>query len=263
MAINLSSIRKGGSIKPPIVVLHGSPGIGKTTFAACSEAPIFLMTEDGLGNLGPDSFPIINQWSDLMEAMTAIYSEEHGYKTVVIDSMSALEPMIWAQVARDANKSSIEELGYGKGYVLAMDYWATLLQGIIALRDQRGILPILIAHSEVTRFDSPEVEPYDRYTIKLHKRAFHLLYERADVIGFANWRVLIQRDKDPTAFQGKNPEKDKVLNVRGMGTGERLLHLVERPAYIAKNRYGMPETIPLDWSAFIAAMSIAQTKTQQ
>lgn len=261
MAFDISSIKKGGSIKPPIVVIHGPPGIGKTTFSACAESPVFLMTEDGLGNLGPDHFPVITQWPEVMEAMTVLYSEDHPYKTVVIDSMSALEPMIWAQVAKDANKSSIEDLGYGKGYVLAMDYWGTLLQGVIALRDQRGILPILIAHSEVTRFDSPEVEPYDRYTIKLHKRAFHMLYERADVIGFSNWRTLVTRDKDPTAFQSKKASSpEKILNVRGVGTGERLLHLVERPAYVAKNRYGMPETIPLDWPSFIGAMSVAQSK---
>jgi hypothetical protein len=115
------------------------------------------------------------------------------------------------------------------------------------MRDQMGVMPILIAHSDVARFDSPEVEPYDRYQIKLHKRAFQLLYERADIIGFANWRTIVI--KDDVGFNQKQS--------RGVGTGERLLHLVERPAYVAKNRYSLPDTIPLTWQAFSDALSAA------
>jgi hypothetical protein len=256
MAISLSSIQKGGSRKPPIIVLHGSPGIGKTTFAASAPAPIVIRTEDGLGILTTDAFPVSESWGQVLEAMGTLFQETHAYRTVILDSLSALEPLIWHQVAKDANKESIEDLGYGKGYVIALDYWAQFLAGIVAMRDQMGVMPILIAHSDVARFDSPEVEPYDRYQIKLHKRAFQLLYERADIIGFANWRTVVIRDKDHGAFTKKG-EADKVLNVRGVGTGERLLHLVERPAYIAKNRYSLPDTIPLNWQAFSDALSAA------
>lgn len=170
MAFSLASITKGAGQKPPIVVIHGSPGIGKSTFGACAPNPIFLRTEDGLGMLSPDTFPMAKTWGDVMSALGAIYSEQHDYKTLVIDSLSALEPVIWAQVAADAKKSSVEELGYGRGYVLALDYWQQLIQGLISIRDDKGITPVLIAHSEVVRYDSPESEPYDRYQIKLHKR---------------------------------------------------------------------------------------------
>lgn len=247
MAISLSSISRSGAPKPPVIVVHGAPGIGKTTFAANSPAPVFMPLEDGMGTLQVASFPILKEWHEVMEAITALYQDKHEYQTVVIDSLSALEPIIWRQVARDANKTNLEDLGYGKGYVMALDYWHQLMSGIIALRDHRGMTPILIAHSEITRYDSPEVEPFDRFGIKLHKRAFQLLYERADVIGFANWRTMIV--KDDVGFNKKQ--------ARGIGTGERLLHLIEKPAYIAKNRYGLPETIELNWSAFSAAMSAA------
>lgn len=257
MAISLSSIQKGGSRKPPIIGLHGGPGIGKTTFAASAPAPIFIRTEDGLGTLTCDAFPVAQTWQDVIDALLALFaSPDHGYQTVVVDSLSALEPLIWRQVAADAQKASIEDLGYGKGYVVALDYWQKFLNGIIALRDQQNVAPILIAHSEITRHDSPEVEPYDRYTIRLHKRAFALIYERADIIGFANWQTTTLRDKDLTAFQSKK-DAPKVINVRGISTGERLLHLVERPAYVAKNRYAMPETIPLSWGAFSDALASA------
>jgi hypothetical protein len=32
------------------------------------------------------------------------------------------------------------------------------------------------------------------------------------------------------------------------------MHTEERPAYLAKNRYELPETLPLDWAKFVEAM---------
>ena len=250
--ISLKSITRS-TVKPPILVLHGTAGIGKTTFAANAPSPIFIRTEDGLGSLDADTFPVAQSWSDVMEALSALYQEQHDYKTVVIDSLSALEPLIWKQVAKDHNKNGIEDLGFGKGYVFAQDYWQQLLMGCAALRDEKGITPILIAHSEVSRFDSPEVEPYDRFQIRLHKRAMALVYERADVIGFCNWRTVIVKDE-----VGIGQKQS-----RGVSTGERLLHLVERPAYLAKNRYSLPETMPLDWATFSQALSTAMGTNPQ
>jgi hypothetical protein len=252
MAISLKSISRS-TVKPPIIALHGTAGIGKTSFAAKAPKPIFIRTEDGLGGLNAETFPIAASWADVMGALGALYQEKHEYQTVVIDSLTALEPLIWAQVARDNNKDSIESLGYGKGYVLAQDYWQQLLLGCAALRDEKGITPILIAHSEVTRFDSPEVEPYDRFQIRLHKRAMALVYERADIIAFCNWRTVIFKDE-----VGIGQKK-----ARGVGTGERLMHLVERPAYLAKNRYSLPDTLPLDWQAFHTALQAQITPKQE
>ena len=239
MAISLSSISKSEP-KKPINAFHGAPGIGKTTLAASAPKPIFIRTEDGLGTLSVDAFPVAQTWDDVVAAMSALFQEKHDYQTVVIDSLSALEPLVWKKVASDHNKQGIEDLGYGKGYIFALDYWQQFMSGITALRDTKGMLPILIAHSDIIRYDSPEVEPFERYQIKLHKRAFQLLYERCDIIGFANWRTLIV--KDEVGFNQKQ--------ARGIGTGERLLHLVEKPAYIAKNRYSLPDTIPLSWDSF-------------
>ncbi len=56
-------------------------------------------------------------------------------------------------------------------------------------------MPILIAHTDIARFDSPETDPYDRYQIKLHKKAFQYLYEQADIIGFASEPVLVRKQR--------------------------------------------------------------------
>jgi hypothetical protein len=30
-------------------------------------------------------------------------------------------------------------------------------------------------------------------------------------------------------------------------SGDRVIYAVEKPAYLAKNRYGLPESLPFEW----------------
>ena len=126
----------------------------------------------------------------------------------------------------------------------ALEFWRAFLDGLNALRDERGMAVILIAHSEIRRFDSPETEPYDRYQPKLHARASALLREHVDAVLFANYRVSTVR-----AEVGFNKKV-----ARAVGNGDRLLHTAERPAFLAKNRFGLQEQLPLDWAALAAGI---------
>ena len=103
---------------------------------------------------------------------------------------------------------------------------------------------IQIAHTDIKRFDSPEHEPYDRYVIKLHARAAALLQEHSDVVLFANYRI--STVKSDIGFNKKV--------TRALGSGERVLYTAERPAFLAKNRYSLPDSLPLSWAAFAEAM---------
>jgi hypothetical protein len=249
MAISLQSIKREKASRPPIITIYGPPGCGKTTFAAGAAGAVFVRTEDGLGNLEADAFPVAASFADVLAQLQVLATEEHTFRWVVIDSLSALEPLIWSAVATADGKPNIEALGFGRGYVIALDYWRQVFDAVTWLAINKGMGSILIAHAEVQRYESPEVEAYDRAQIKLHKRAFGLVYERADVIGYAAPRVMVRKEQ---------LGQDKSRNL-GIGTGERLLHLVERPAYIAKNRYSLPETLPLSWGHFEAALAASLT----
>lgn len=244
MAISLASLMRSTALAPPRVLMHGVAGIGKTTFASASDKPVFILTEDGLGTLGVPHFPLARSFDAVMEALAALYSEVHDFKTVVIDSLDWLEPLVWARACKNNGWASIEDAGYGKGYVAALDLWRQYLDGLNALRDERGLTIIQIAHTDIKRFDSPEHEPYDRYVIKLHARASALLQEHSDVVLFANYRI--STVKSDIGFNKKV--------TRALGSGERLLFTAERPAFIAKNRYGLPDTLPMNWQAFYEAM---------
>ncbi|MCQ4165108.1 ATP-binding protein [Tahibacter harae] len=246
MAISLASIsRSVRNSLPPRVVIHGEGGVGKTTFAANAYRPIFLPFEDGLAGLEVDSFPQITAYADAVAAINSLRAEAHEYGTVVVDSLDWLEPLIWQKVAIDNGKRSIEDIPYGKGYVEAAPLWREILDGLNALRTERGMAVILIAHSEIKRFEAPDSEPYDRYQIKLHKTAGALVREWADIIGFAHHETAIK--KENTGFNNQR--------ARGIATGRRLLRVVETPACVAKNRYSLPETLELTWPALLAAMS--------
>lgn len=248
MAISLASLKRSTCLAPPRILIHGVAGVGKTTFAAGAPDPVFVITEDGLGTLDAPHFPLARSFDEVMEALAALYSEDHAFRTVVVDSVDWLEPLIWARACRDNGWKSIEDAGYGKGYVAALDLWRQYIDGLNALRDDKGLAVIQIAHTDIKRFDSPEHEPYDRYIIKLHARAAALLQEHSDAVLFANYRI--STVKSDVGFNKKV--------TRALGSGERVLYTAERPAFLAKNRYGLPDVLPLSWDAF--AQSMPQTQ---
>ena len=244
MAISLQSLKRSTAVSAPRILVHGVAGVGKSTFAAGAPDPVFILTEDGLGALDVQHFPLARSFDDVMEALSVLYTDKHGFRTLVIDSIDWLEPLVWRKACKDNGWSSIEDAGYGKGYVAALDIWRQYVDGLDALRNEKGMTIIQIAHTDIKRFDSPEHDPYDRYVIKLHARAAALLQEHSDVVLFANYRI--STVKSEVGFNRKV--------TRGLSSGERVLYTSERPAFLAKNRYGLPDTLPLDWQAFAAAM---------
>lgn len=237
MAFDLKSIRKNEAVAAPRVMVYGVEGIGKSTFAAGAPSPIFILTEDGLGSLQVEHFPLATKYEDVLTAIDTLYNEKHQFKTVALDSLDWLENMIWRDVE---SKHDAKELAYGKGAVIAAEKWREILDGFNALRNDKGMAVILIAHTTVKRYDNPETEPYDRFQPKLQDRSNALIREWCDAVLFANYKTVVK--KDDVGF-------NKTV-ARGVSTGERLLFTNERPAFMAKNRFNLPDSIPLSWDAF-------------
>jgi len=236
----LSSIVTGPRPGPRRILVYGTAGIGKSTFATCAPAPIVLQTEDGLGEIDCHRFPVAQSLDEVMQALAALYQEQHNYRTVVIDSLDWLERLIHAKVCALKQVASIEDIGYGKGYTFALSHWRDVLDGLSALRDQRGLTVILIAHAKIERFEDPQTEAYDRYMPRLHKSASALISEWCDEVLFTNYRV----------FTKSQDEGFNRTRVQGLGSGERVIRTTERPAHLAKNRLNLPDELPLAWSEF-------------
>ena len=109
-------------------MLYGVQGIGKSLCAATFESPIVLRTEDGLSAMDVGTFPeLVTTYQDLVDAIKApMGSTISGLLSWTASTEP--EPLIWQAVCADhlddqgRPLSSIEGIGYGKGYVEADAY---------------------------------------------------------------------------------------------------------------------------------------------
>lgn len=235
MAKSIASLISTKSDKPPIVTFYGVDGVGKTSLAAEWPDPIYLHTqgEEPPNNIELASPGVVDNYDEMIDLMIELGTTEHDHKTVIIDSLDGFESLVWSKTCELNGWKSIEEPGFGRGYVEADKDWQVFIDCVAGLK-QRGIAVVLLAHPEVFRFDSPIIDPYSRYTIKLHKRANAMLRERSDIVGFINYRTTIKE---------KEVARQKTV-AHGEGGGDRVIYLEERPGFLAKNRFQMPVSIP-------------------
>jgi hypothetical protein len=251
MPVDFASIKKATANKPPRVLLYAAPGDGKTTFASSFPDPIFIQTEDGTPTgVEFDTFGRIKNFSGVMEAIGSLYEGDHNYKTLVVDSISSLQPMIFAETCargdeKGVAKKSIEEFPYGKGYVFAQKVLAEFIDGINALRDERNMAIVLIAHAQIRRFDDPETQSFDRYEVDMHNKLSPIIERDMDCIFLLKKQTTIK-----TQDVGFNKER-----AYAEGGGSIFIHTESRPAYVAKNRMGMPHKIRLEKTGGYSAVA--------
>jgi hypothetical protein len=152
--------------------------------------------------------------------------------------------LIIAETCRRCGWKDIETPGFGKGYVENDSTWRQFIAGVDAIRRQRGIMVLWLAHAESATHEDPGTPPYKRYSLRVHKRAEKLLTQAADAVIFVNTRTTM-KELD-TGFNQKTYVAD--------GGGTRWAFTDARPAFVAKNRFGMPEAILINkadpWAAF-------------
>jgi hypothetical protein len=207
-----------------------------------------------LDEIDVDKFPLAIKYEEVLAALTDLQRESHDYETVVIDSLDWLERLVFDRLCAEHNATSIEQVagGYSKGYTLALTYWREIIEHLNTLRNQRGMVVLMIAHSKVERFEDPESSPYDRYSPRLHKHAAALMSEWSDAVLFATRKMRTQ--SEDAGFNRKRT----IAHAIGKGGGERILRCVGGPSCVAKNRYGIVEELPLSWAAFVQAISQSQ-----
>lgn len=161
----LEQVQRGVVSAPRRTVIYGVGGVGKSTFASMAPRPIFIPTEDGLAGIDCHRFPLATSVADVIAALAELYTEPHEYQTVVIDSLDWLQTLVYARICKERGVESIEDIPYGKGYVFALTPWREVLAGLDALRNERGMGVILIAHAQIERFADPRTDTYDRYPV--------------------------------------------------------------------------------------------------
>jgi len=233
----LEKIQQGTGPRALKVVIHGENGIGKTTFAAGAPSPLILAAEDGIGVLNVPMLRIRSTdelQQALMELIQGFRTGQRPFQSVVIDSLDALEAQVWQKVCQTGRKQNIEDFGYGKGYVYALQKWGEIRDQLQAINDL-GVHTIAIAQSNNKTNNDPVYGSYNRTILRLHEKTAGLWRDWADIMGFATQRLSLKGD-------------DKGAP-RAIAMGERILEIGASPAYWSKNRFNMPPTLPLSWAA--------------
>jgi len=243
----LADVITGVRPKPRRIFCYGGHGVGKSTWPSRAPKPIYLATEDGLDDIGVDRSPLIDDFGRFNSWLSDLLSQDHDYKTIVIDTADALERIIHKAVSTKHGKASIEEIGYGKGYSFALSAWEFVLKTLDQIRATKNMGVVILAHAKVTKFQDPDTDTYDRYEPDLHKSVSPLLQEWCDEVLFARYQV------DTKVEEGGFGQK----RIRALGSGKRVLHTCEMPTHLAKRRLELPDVLPLDWDAYAAAVKKA------
>jgi len=227
------AIIKGITNQPKKVVIYGPEGIGKSTFASKFPNPVFIDTEGSTKYMDVERFENTDTWLDIFKQIDEAVKE--GYKTIVVDTADWAEMLCIKEVCRAKAVSGIEDIGYGKGYVYVQEEFKRLLDKLEECT-KKGVNTVLTAHAQMRKFEQPdEMGAYDRWEMKLSKKAAPMVKEWADMLLFANYQTFVIQD-----------EKTKSKKAQG---GQRVMYAAHHPCWDAKNRFGLPDKMDFDYNA--------------
>lgn len=230
------SIMSGRIVKPQKVVIYGPEGIGKTTLASHFPDPVFIDTEGSTYHMDVKRTPKPQSWQELLSQVEQISRTPGICKTLVLDTADWAEMICAKSVVDKYQKKSIEDFGYGKGYTYLQEEFGRLLNAFTDVINA-GMNVVMTAHAKMRKFEQPdEMGAYDRWEMKLSKQVAPIVKEWADMVLFANYKTYVVATDD----------KGKKHKAQG---GSRVIYTSHHPCWDAKNRHGLPNEIPMDYSA--------------
>lgn len=231
------------------VVVYGPEGIGKSTFASQFPDPLFIDTEGSTKDMDVSRTEAPSSWAMLLEQIKYIKEHQELCKTLVIDTADWAEMLCVAHLCDKNQKNSIEEFGYGKGYVYLQEEFGrflNLLEEVV----KAGIHVVLNAHAKMRKFEQPdEMGAYDRWEMKLSKNVAPMVKEWADMVLFANYKTFVVNVDGQGAQKGKNKAQG----------GKRVMYTTHHSCWDAKNRYGLPEELPFEYAGIRLVIEPSET----
>lgn len=235
----LSTIKKPET-RAPIITICGDAGTGKTSLAATFPNPIVIRAEDGLMSIPadkrPDAFPLLKSADELWPQLLALLQEDHDYKTLVVDSVSACEQLFIKDVMdRDGRAKSINQAlgGYGAGAAAVAAMHQRLRKGAGLLNERKGMAVVFISHADLEAVRPPDQDDYTRYSLRLMGKSLPPYVDDVDMVGFV--RLV-------SALRGDEGDRKKIIS-----NGDREVICHATAASVSKNRFGITE--PLEFSA--------------
>ncbi len=223
-------IQKGKEILPLAILLYAKEGFGKSSFGAEATRPLFIGNEVP-AHLAVDKIRT-NSFLEFLDTLKSVKADKElakKYKSIVIDSIDGIAEAAGRLVIEGSGRS-LETIGggYAKGHSMVQTKMEAVLEILIELRGM-GYNIILLAHEAIVTFDdSVTGTTSSRHDIAMNKRPLKQFKDWVDVILFGqNQRIKKSGDKSDRLLVSKT----------------KVLYTEETGAYVAKNRYNLPEEI--------------------
>lgn len=249
--------------KAPMITIVGSPGTGKTTLGALFPSPIFIQAEDGASvfeswdeSQQPLLLPAIpkpqkgvSARETLSAQMRELVTADHQFKTLVVDSITALNVMLESEIALRDNVATVADAagGFHKGYTEIAQWHADFIYQCNVLRQRKNMTIVFLAHTGVQKIkNSPdEASEYSVYSLNMHKDSAALYVSQSDAVLYLR--------KDEVVMGAETNRKGQTTKYgRVMQTGARSLVTTGDgiTGYVsAKNRYNMPSEMTVEIGA--------------
>lgn len=219
---------KSGKIKKPLFMLmYTRPSVGKTDFGASFPDPAFFDFEESTHNINVKRKRPLT-WEELMGDLEEIERRDKitEFQSLIFDTIDEMERLIHRAIAEYRKKEFIQDVGFQKGYDLAVTYWADWVSLCRSIRDKHGIHFCFLAHAkEMIKPDRETGLDYYRYSMALHHKAADYLFGQVEMVLFAKKEVrLIKSD-------------DRVI---AKDSDKRIIYTQLSAMWDAKNRIGLP-----------------------
>ena len=238
-------IATGKKPGPRRLLAYAAHGVGKSTFASHAPNPLFLDIEEGTHDLDVARWDEpITSYTNFVSVLEWVRHQQHSYQTLVIDTIDWLEKLIFHDIATAAGVISISDIDFGKGPPRAIPKWNFILNTLELIQRQRRMGIVLLSHARIEKVANPEGTQYDRYSPDLWTNA------RNEGVGnmVQEWcsEVFFLRKKRFVRTEGKGFNEHGVV----VGSEEREMLTSDTAYASAKNRLGMPTTLPMLWSEY-------------